>query len=141
VLTQHRTEPLTEERQLLLIVVGVVGAILREVVELLVVLVHTAQTLLQMQELLKLVSHQARGYVMSTESCAELSPRHLVVVLNRCGEVIPPSTRESTKLLGREQSLLVVSTVQQPKLGLDDVKPVIHLQRISRIDKRRRVRR
>jgi hypothetical protein len=46
VLTQHRTEPLTEERHLLLIGVGVVGAILREVVELLAVLVHTAQTLL-----------------------------------------------------------------------------------------------
>jgi hypothetical protein len=41
VLTQHRTEPLTEERHLL-IGVSVVGAILREVVELLAVLIHTA---------------------------------------------------------------------------------------------------
>jgi hypothetical protein len=45
VLTQHRTKPLTEKRHLLLIGIGVVGAILREVVELLVVLIHTAQTL------------------------------------------------------------------------------------------------
>jgi hypothetical protein len=52
----------------------VVGAILREVVELLVVLVHTARTLLQVQELLKLVSHQARGDVVSTKSCVKLSP-------------------------------------------------------------------
>jgi hypothetical protein len=41
VLMQHMTEPLTKERHLL-IGVGVVGAILREMVELLVVLVHTA---------------------------------------------------------------------------------------------------
>jgi hypothetical protein len=41
-LTQRRTEPLMEERHLLLIGVSVVGAILREVVELLTVLIHTA---------------------------------------------------------------------------------------------------
>jgi hypothetical protein len=41
-LTQHRIEPLMEERHLLLIGVGVVGAVLREVVELLAVLIHTA---------------------------------------------------------------------------------------------------
>jgi hypothetical protein len=46
VLTQHRTEPLTEERHLHLIGVDVVGVVQREVVELLVVLIHTAQTLL-----------------------------------------------------------------------------------------------
>jgi hypothetical protein len=68
----------------------------------------------------------------------ELGPWHLVAVLNSGGEVSPPSTHGSTKLLGREQSLLVLSTVQQPKLGLDDVKPVIRLQRISHLDKRQR---
>jgi hypothetical protein len=57
-------EPLTEKRHLLLVGIGVVGAVLREVVELLVVLIHTAQTLLQVQELLKLVSHQARRDVV-----------------------------------------------------------------------------
>jgi hypothetical protein len=40
---QHMTEPLTEERHLLLIGVGVVGVVLRKVVELLAVLVHTSQ--------------------------------------------------------------------------------------------------
>jgi hypothetical protein len=74
VLTQHRTKPLTEERHLLLINVGVVGSVLREVVELLAVLVHTARTLLQVQELLKLVSHQARKDMVPMKSCAELSP-------------------------------------------------------------------
>jgi hypothetical protein len=46
VLTQHWTEPLMEKRHLLLIGIDVVGVVLREVVELLVVLIHTTQTLL-----------------------------------------------------------------------------------------------
>jgi hypothetical protein len=48
VLTQHRTEPLME-KQYLLVGITMVGAILREVVELLAALIHTAQTLLQVQ--------------------------------------------------------------------------------------------
>jgi hypothetical protein len=119
----------------------VVGAVLREVVELLDVLVHTTQTLLQVQELLKLVSHHAHGDVVPTKSRAELSPWHLVAILNGGGEVSPPSTHGSTKLLGREQSLLDLGVVQKPKLGLDDVKPVIHLQQISCLDKHWRVHR
>jgi hypothetical protein len=43
--------------------------------------------------------------------------------------------------MGYIQSLLELRTVQQPKLGLDDAKPVIHLKRISRLDEHQRVRR
>jgi hypothetical protein len=75
------------------------------------------------------------------ESCAELSPRHLVAVLNGGVEVSPPSTRGFTKLLDLEWSLLELNAVQQLKLGLDDAKLVIHLQRINRLGERRRVRR
>jgi hypothetical protein len=100
-----------ENRHLLLIGIGVVGAVLREVVELLAVLIHTAQTLLQVQELLKLASHQARRDVVPTKSHAEFSPWHLVAVLNSGGEVGPPSTRGSTKLLGHEQGLLDLGAV------------------------------
>jgi hypothetical protein len=137
---KHRTEPLTEERHLLLIAVGVVGAILREVVELLAVIVHTARTLLQVKELIKLVSHQARGDVVPMECCAELGPWHLVAILNSGGEVSPPSNHGSMKLLGCEQSLLDLSAVQKPKLGLDDAKPILRLQRISCLGKCQRVR-
>jgi hypothetical protein len=91
------------------------------------------------QELLKLASHQAHGDVVPTESYVELSPRHLVVVLYSSGEVRPASTHGSTKLLGHEQSLLDLTAVQKPKLGLDDAKPVIRLQWISCLDKHRRV--
>jgi hypothetical protein len=43
---QHRAEPLMKKRHLLLIGIGVVGAVLREVVELPDLLAHTARTLL-----------------------------------------------------------------------------------------------
>jgi hypothetical protein len=85
------------------------------------------------------VSHQARGDVEPTKTYVELGPRHLMAVLNSGGEVSPPSTHESTKLLGHKQCLLEISAAQQPKLGLNDVKPVIRLQRISCLGKRRRV--
>jgi hypothetical protein len=118
-----------------------VGAVLREVVELLTILIHTARTLRQVQELLKLVSHQPRRDVVTMKSRAESSPWHLVVVLNGGGEVSPPSTHGSMKLLGREQGLLDLRAVQKPKLELNDAKPVIHLQLIDCLGKRRRVHR
>jgi hypothetical protein len=72
------------------------------------------------QKLLKLVSHQACGYVVSTEGLAELDPQHLVALLKSGGEVSPPSTGGPMKLLGRIQSLLELSIVQEPKLGLSN---------------------
>jgi hypothetical protein len=105
-----------EKQHLLLVSIGVVGAILREVVELLAVLIHTAQTLLQVQELLKLASHQALKDVLPMKSHAEFSPQHLVAVLNGGGEVSPPSTHGSMKLLDCEQGLLDLKAVQKPKL-------------------------
>jgi hypothetical protein len=130
-----------KKQHLLLIGIGMVGAVLRVVVKLLAILVYTARTLLQMQELLKLASHHARSDVVPTKSHAEFSSWHLVAVLNGGGEVSPPSTRGSTKLLGHEQGLMDLGAVQKPKLGLNDAKPVIHLQRINCLNKRRRVRR
>jgi hypothetical protein len=100
VLTKHRVEPLMEQCNLLLISVRVVGAILREVVEPLAILVDTPRTLLQVHELLKLMGHQTRGDVMSTEGLVELGPRHLVAVLKSGGEVSPPSIGRPMKLLG-----------------------------------------
>jgi hypothetical protein len=45
------------------------------------------------------------------------------------------------KLLGHEQGLLDLGAVQKPKLGLNDVKSFIRLQRINCLGKRQRVRR
>jgi hypothetical protein len=130
-----------EQRHLLLIDVSVVGAILREVVKPLDVLIDTLQILLQVQELLKLVSYQPHGYVVSTKGLVELGPWHLVVVLKSGGEVSPPSTSGPTKLLGHIQSHLELGTVQEPKLGLGDAKPIIRLKRIRCLGEQRRVHR
>jgi hypothetical protein len=75
------------------------------------------------------------------EGLAELSPRHLVVVLKSGGEVSQPSTGGPTKLLRHLQSLLELDTLQQPKHGLDDAKPVIHLKWISHLGEHGRVHR
>jgi hypothetical protein len=91
------------------------------------------------QELLKLTSHQARRDVVPTKSHVEFGPWHRVAVLNGGGEVSPPSTHGSMKLLGREQGLLNLGAVQKPKLGLNDVKPVIRLQWINCLGKRQKV--
>jgi hypothetical protein len=79
------------------------------------------------------VSHQAHRDVVSTEGLAKLGPRHLVAILKSDGEVSPPSIGRPTKLLGYVQSLLEISTVQEPKLGLGDAKPVIRLRWIRRL--------
>jgi hypothetical protein len=75
-----------------------------------------------------------------TKSRAEFGPWHLVAVLNGGGEVSPPSTRGTKKLLGYEQGPLDLGAVQKPKLGLNDAKPVIHFQQINCLGKHRRVR-
>jgi hypothetical protein len=86
------------------------------------------------------VSHQARRDVVSADGLVELSPQHLVAIPKCGGEVSPPSTGGPTKLLGHIQSLLELNTVQQPKLGLNNAKLVIHLKRISCLGERQRVR-
>jgi hypothetical protein len=91
------------------------------------------------QELLKLVSHQARRDVVSMEGLVELGPRHLVGVLKSGGEVSPPSIGRPTILLGYIQSLVELSTVQELKLGLGDANPVIHLERIRHLGEQHRV--
>jgi hypothetical protein len=91
------------------------------------------------QELLKLTSHQAHRDVVPTEGLTELGPRHLVAILRSGGEVSLPSIGRTTKLLGYIQSLLELSIVQEPKLGLGDAKPIIRLKLIRCLSEQRRV--
>jgi hypothetical protein len=100
VLTKHRVDTLMKQCHLLLISVKEVGVVLWEVVKPLDVLVDTPWTLLQVQELLKLVSHQAHMYVVPMKGLARLGPRHLVTVTKSGGVVSPTRIGGCTKLLG-----------------------------------------
>jgi hypothetical protein len=64
-----------------------------------------------------------------------------VAVLKSGGVASPPSTGGPTELLGYIQSLLELGTMQEPKVGLGDVKPVIHLKWIRHLSEHQRVRR
>jgi hypothetical protein len=100
------TVSLAEQCCLLRIRVDVVCAILCKVWEPLVVHIHSARTLLKVQELLLLAVHEAIRDVVATESLEELSPWHLVAVRKGCGEGRPPGTYRPMEVRGREQRLL-----------------------------------
>jgi hypothetical protein len=59
------------------------------------------------------------------ESIAELRPWHLVVREASGGVVGPPCNGVTTQLLHGEEGLLHPGVVQEPKLGLRDLKSVI----------------
>jgi hypothetical protein len=64
---------------LLLIRVHLVRRILRQMVELLGVVVHGSSSLLEVHELLALLPHHTGGDVVGAEGIAELTARHLVI--------------------------------------------------------------
>jgi hypothetical protein len=101
-LTDLSTHPLVEQGCLLRIRVDMVCTILHKVYEPLAVLVHSARTLLKIQELLLLVIHEAVRDVVPPESLVELSPWHLVAVPKGGGEGRPPGTHRPAELLGHE---------------------------------------
>jgi hypothetical protein len=68
---------------------------------------------------------------VGVESITELSPRHLVVYRASGGIVGPPCAGVATELLCGKEGLLHLHAVQEPKLGLDHLKPVIGLDRLS----------
>jgi hypothetical protein len=68
---------------------------------------------------------------VDTESTSELSPRHLVVRGVSGGVVDPPCAGITTQWLHGEEDLLHLGAAQEPKLGLNHLKPVIILERLS----------
>jgi hypothetical protein len=76
---------------------------------------------------------------VGAESAAELGPQHLVIHGVSGGVVGSPCTGVATQLQHGEASLLHLREVQEPKLGLDHLKPVISLERLSRLGEERRV--
>jgi hypothetical protein len=77
------------EAILLLVSVHLVQRIIRQMVELLGVVVHGSSSLLDVHELLVLLPHHADRDVVGVEGITELSPRHLVI-RGASGSVVGP---------------------------------------------------
>jgi hypothetical protein len=125
---------------LLLIRVHLVRRILRQMVELLGIVVHGSSSLHEVHELLVLLPHHASGDVVGVESITKLSPRHLVIRGASGGVVGPPRTGVAPQLLCGEECLLHFGAAQEPKLGLHHPKPVVGLKRLSSLGEERRMR-
>jgi hypothetical protein len=92
VLMKPGVEHLMKQGHLLLVRVNMVGPIWREVVKSLTVLVDTVGALLQVQKLLQLAGHEARGDVVPTESLPKLSPQDSVAIPKSGSVFHPPCT-------------------------------------------------
>jgi hypothetical protein len=128
------------EAVLLLIDIHLVRRILRQMVELLGVVMHGHSSLLEVHELLALLLHHSCGDVVGVEGIAELSPRHLVIRGVSGGVVGPPRASITPQLLHDEEGLLHLGVAQEPELGLHHRKPVVGLKRLSCLGEERRVR-
>jgi hypothetical protein len=84
--------------------------------------------LFQSKELLQLPEHNSIQNEMGMESFMKLCPGHTVINW-LCGKkVSPPSSHNTSKLLGCEYWLLVFRAVDKVKLLLHGTKPVICFQ-------------
>jgi hypothetical protein len=79
---------------------------------------HRPSSLLEVHELLALLSHHTCGDVVGAEGIAELNPRHLVIRGASSGVVGPPRPGVTPQLLCGEEGLLHLGAVQEPELGL-----------------------
>jgi hypothetical protein len=76
---------------------------------------------------------------MGAKSFTKLVPWHLVVCGVSGSVVGPPHTCVSPQLPCGEEDLLILCAVQEPKLGLDRLKLVVGLQKLSCLSKERQV--
>jgi hypothetical protein len=110
---------------------------MRQVVELLGVVMHGPSSLLEVHELMALLPHHVGGDVVGAEGITKLSPRYLIVHGASGGVVGPPRAGVTTQLLHGEEGLLHFGAAQEPKLRLHHPKPVIDLKRLSCLVKER----
>jgi hypothetical protein len=101
-ITELSAEPPPEPVSLLLIRVCVISSILAQVIKSLGILQHCPVALSECQKLIELSVHNPGSYVVSPESCLELSPLHFSVLWLHSKKMIPPSPCGSVKLLGGE---------------------------------------
>jgi hypothetical protein len=94
------------------------------------------------QKFIQLPIKNASLDVVSSEGSLEFLPRHLTISGEHSTEVIPPSPRRSAKLLRGEANLGLIRAVscEEGKLGLDDAKPYVGVQRILCLGEQGRLR-
>jgi hypothetical protein len=133
----------TDHKTVLFLLVGVhlIRRILCQMVELLGVVMHGPSSLLEVHELLTLLSHHACGDVVGAEGIAELCPRHLVIRGASGGVVGPPRAGVTPQLLRGEEGFLHFGAAQEPELGLHHPKPVVGLQKLYCLGEERWMRR
>jgi hypothetical protein len=120
--------------------VHLVQRILRQMVELLGVVVHGPSSLLEAHELLALLPHHACRDVVGAEGIAELSQWHMVIRGASGGVVGTPCAGITPQLLHGEEGLLDLGAAQESELGLHHLKPVVGIKRLSCLGDERRVR-
>jgi hypothetical protein len=132
----------TDHEAVLLLVIRVhlVRRILRQMVELLGVVMHGPSSLLEVHELLVLLPHHTCRDVVGAKSITELNPRHLIVRGASGGVVGPQRAGVTPQLLHGEEGLLHLGATQGPELGLYHPKPVVGLERLSSLGEERQVR-
>jgi hypothetical protein len=102
-------------------------------VELLGVVVHGPSSLLEVHELLALLSHHACEDVVGAESVMDLGPWDLIIHRVSGGVVGPLRAGVTPQLLRGEEGLLHLGAAQEPELGLH------HLKRLSCLGEERQV--
>jgi hypothetical protein len=88
--------------------------------------------LIKCQKFIQLPIKNASKDVVSSKSSLEFLPRHFTISGEHSTEVVPPSPSRAAKLLRGEASLGFIRAVsrEEGKLGLDDAKPYVGVQRI-----------
>jgi hypothetical protein len=100
--TELSAKPPSKLVSLLLVRICMIPSILAHVIKSLSILQHCPVALGECQKLVELSVHNPGWYVVSPESCFELSPFHLSVLWLHGKKMVPPSPCGSVKLLGGE---------------------------------------
>jgi hypothetical protein len=139
---QLGVETPTEAVSLLLIRISMITCILAQVVEGLSILQDRAGSLIKCQKLIQLAIKNSCWNVVPSESSLEFLPRHFMISGEHSTEVLPPCSSRATKLLCGEASLGITRAVsrEEGKLGLNDVKPHVCIQRILCLGEQGRLR-
>jgi hypothetical protein len=110
-------------------------SILGQVVKFIEILSDSIPTLFELHKLLLLHMEYPFRYIVLPESQFKLVPCNVMAGRLNGYIISPPCAGRASQLLCRKQGLLILRTSEKPKLLFDNVDPLIHFQRIFRLDK------